>query len=526
VVLLASIIGLDEIVILDGNVPVQSSTFVEAPKRHTRALPKKSPVIDDKPVSAKQPKPDKIIGNEKLMSRKQTKPDRKINENSLDVSRNQVRKVPPGKTKVGNSTPNQIDRSNEKYPWTPNPTPKLSSGTWQEGTDPAARGASLCYPPAFGQLATSRMEQTQWSQAPNDTNNAPTNEDFDVSGRSSVPMLLTLPPDSIACSEQQNHLPFSRHEAVISPVVPPRHDSHSSRRFLPDCQSHETRKRDQAPAAWQSDKKKQHKSQERAFASRSDNPFSSFQHDPNDAESFLDGLAKVNCHPIIPPEELRRIDTSAHARGNLWGQSSRLFTDRRRRQMSANSQFLSNHNILRMKAEEAQAYTKAFAPNQTPYHHVPPSARPFQSQDNHGLHGGNAYYPMLRRQMETDCDMPTQYQDPMSQPHLHYWSNAPIQYDDPSLNRCNQLYFQEHSPPHAALQTGSHFDYEGHATWSDIEASQERHSGFPFASRFAQGKGLQIDSPGMGLWDEQLPAEQSKYDFTFAENDELFPRQI
>lgn len=48
---------------------------------------------------------------------------------------------------------------------------------------------------------------------------------------------------------------------------------------------------------WQHSRRKQQKNQQRAFVSRNDNPFSLFQHDPNDAESFLDGISRREGNP-------------------------------------------------------------------------------------------------------------------------------------------------------------------------------------------------------------------------------------
>jgi hypothetical protein len=57
--------------------------------------------------------------------------------------------------------------------------------------------------------------------------------------------------------------------------------------------------------SWKRAKRQQQQSQQRAFVKKQDNPFSRYQHDPNDSESYLDVLASQNNkYEVIPQEDL------------------------------------------------------------------------------------------------------------------------------------------------------------------------------------------------------------------------------
>jgi hypothetical protein len=70
--------------------------------------------------------------------------------------------------------------------------------------------------------------------------------------------------------------------------------------------------------SWKRLKHQQHKSQQRAFVRRSDNPFKNYKHDPNDTESYLDQLVSSSNETtpksgsIIPPEGFLAIGTVRH----------------------------------------------------------------------------------------------------------------------------------------------------------------------------------------------------------------------
>jgi hypothetical protein len=116
-------------------------------------------------------------------------------------------------------------------------------------------------------------------------------------------------------------------------------------------------------ASWNQAKRKQQKSQQRAFGRKTDNPFAFYQHDPNDAESHLDALSSDNkdSSSIIPAQELdalRRKSVSyqrpriADGRRAVTEQASQ----KRRRNFSPYGR-VSNQELLRMKAAEQEAYS-------------------------------------------------------------------------------------------------------------------------------------------------------------------------
>jgi hypothetical protein len=113
---------------------------------------------------------------------------------------------------------------------------------------------------------------------------------------------------------------------------------------------------------WQQAKRTQIRSQQRVFARKKDNPFSCYQHDPNNAESHLDGLAGRNftkqpkVSGIIPSEALRNLDeicndalsNSKFTHDPSLQRNSRAGASKRPRGNSAND----SHSVLAMKAAE------------------------------------------------------------------------------------------------------------------------------------------------------------------------------
>jgi hypothetical protein len=116
-------------------------------------------------------------------------------------------------------------------------------------------------------------------------------------------------------------------------------------------------------ASWNQAKRKQQKSQQRAFARKKDNPFAFYQHDPNDAESHLDALSSDNkdATSIIPAQELDalRRKSVSHQRPRI-APGRRAVTEqasqKRRRNFPAYGR-VSNQELLRMKAAEQEAYS-------------------------------------------------------------------------------------------------------------------------------------------------------------------------
>jgi hypothetical protein len=116
-------------------------------------------------------------------------------------------------------------------------------------------------------------------------------------------------------------------------------------------------------ASWNQAKRKQQKSQQRAFARKKDNPFAFYQHDPNDAESHLDVLSSDNkdASSIIPAQELDalRRKSGSYQRPRI-ADGRRAVTEqasqKRRRNFSPYGR-VSNQELLRMKAAEQEVYS-------------------------------------------------------------------------------------------------------------------------------------------------------------------------
>ena len=117
---------------------------------------------------------------------------------------------------------------------------------------------------------------------------------------------------------------------------------------------------------WKKQKRQQTSLQERAFGRAKENPFETFKFDPNNIENQLDSAVNKS---ILPPsvmnksQNLNKIHAQRRSRfisGNP-SKSNLLFSagSGRRKRAGITSSRLSNHEILRMKAEEQQAY--AFA---------------------------------------------------------------------------------------------------------------------------------------------------------------------
>ena len=134
-----------------------------------------------------------------------------------------------------------------------------------------------------------------------------------------------------------------------------RHTGHTAKRSYHSQSDGKLRREQQS---WKKTKVRQQKAQQRAFVCKKDNPFSSYRHDPNDAENFLDTLSSQNSPPpsseIIPPEGLHALASAYRVNSNRYASQAvhrRSQNDRRgpRRQTC-----LSGPELLAQK--EAELY--------------------------------------------------------------------------------------------------------------------------------------------------------------------------
>jgi hypothetical protein len=126
--------------------------------------------------------------------------------------------------------------------------------------------------------------------------------------------------------------------------------------------------------SWKQAKREQQRSQQRAFTQKRDNPFSLYKHDPNDAESYLDGLSSRNTElspqsSVIPAEGLqalaRAYQVPRQPRGGIPFHQQRSAAGQRGQQRSAAGQRgrrqvpegrLSERDLLAQKAAEQNEY--------------------------------------------------------------------------------------------------------------------------------------------------------------------------
>jgi hypothetical protein len=141
-----------------------------------------------------------------------------------------------------------------------------------------------------------------------------------------------------------------------------------------------------ANTSWNQQRRKQQKQQGRAFNNKKDNPFASYQHDPNDAESHLESLCldTGNGDKIIPATELDALLRSSTRNPRpLLDLSSRSnqkerSNQRRRRTFSPHGH-VTEQALLRLKADEQDAYV---APANPRYIH--PLTGHLKNHPNHG----------------------------------------------------------------------------------------------------------------------------------------------
>lgn len=135
-----------------------------------------------------------------------------------------------------------------------------------------------------------------------------------------------------------------------SPKVDPHHERSVSTKRTRDI-----------PTLWMKSQKKQQRTQQRAFASTRDNPFSFFQHDPNDAEYFLDDLSRQSRETnttVIPNEVYAGYITGTNPCQRFARQHQPWTHGHRRRRIERES----SQEILRNKAHEAALYSENVAP--------------------------------------------------------------------------------------------------------------------------------------------------------------------
>ena len=146
----------------------------------------------------------------------------------------------------------------------------------------------------------------------------------------------------------------------------PRMQSQTTTQSSRYLQSHQSSKKSKMSTnAWRQAKRKQERSQQRAFSSRKDNPFAFFQHDPNDTEAFLEGLSTrgTSTSSIIPERELEKETLEIASRmprnKRVTNNGGRHTPNPKRRRHTRISplQDVSNEELLRSKAAEHCAFS-------------------------------------------------------------------------------------------------------------------------------------------------------------------------
>eukprot|EP00934_Nitzschia_sp_Nitz4_P004692 Nitzschia sp. Nitz4//scaffold69_size99277//83618//88411//NITZ4_004647-RA/size99277-augustus-gene-0.30-mRNA-1//-1//CDS//3329556757//4682//frame0 len=142
-------------------------------------------------------------------------------------------------------------------------------------------------------------------------------------------------------------------------MVTPATSGTSTNQAVVQCASDPQLRKRAASHEWCNSWRKQQRQQQRAFTSKKDNPFSLFQHDPNDAESFLEDLSSKSRSPsqsVIP------VNLPKHRKppGPMWAN-----TRRRRLPRFENQYRVSDQELLRRKADEANSIAFHGAPGFT-----------------------------------------------------------------------------------------------------------------------------------------------------------------
>jgi hypothetical protein len=328
--LVASVVGLDETCVLDGNSQVHTSTFRASSKVQTR-----NSKLSQKAKPQEKAKTTCHIRNANPKLRHIPK--------STSKSRETFR-VPTLKQHISNGSRQQGDAVNRS-----NPSTTLPFFT-EEGVEKRA-------------AITPQTQRTQMQKATakghpslSPQSIPPVTGVVDCTETWAMTMGGFAQQSSTSQQTSFQSLNSARPAAYVSPLV---HQMHPASKSIGP-----SKKRDHT-GSWNQTKRKQQRSQQRAFASKKDNPFAYFQHDPNDAESFLAGLSTQSSvqSSIIPQAKLQELHRNNHSgvRPSYRSQPRRTFNrppDRKRRNFGGRPQ-VSNQELLRMKAEESQAHVQA-----------------------------------------------------------------------------------------------------------------------------------------------------------------------
>jgi hypothetical protein len=96
---------------------------------------------------------------------------------------------------------------------------------------------------------------------------------------------------------------------------------------------------------WKKSQKHVNRSQQRAFAKKSENPFFQYKHDPNNSEAHLEGLSLVRS-AIIP--QTKRLQDM------MGGTTSKIFQRSKKRYRNENCDHLGGQQLLQQKAAEME----------------------------------------------------------------------------------------------------------------------------------------------------------------------------
>ncbi|CAJ1930861.1 unnamed protein product [Cylindrotheca closterium] len=316
--LFSSVVGLDANCILGGNQKAQPSTFVPSSKK----VPPKSIMASGKKQQQKK--------MQDFSSSQTSKTSRVKDSRNHGKARNSP--FPPHSNGSG--------RSQGRAPLGSKTSPKVARNeAMRRGTKAATPPTQMLPKGSIRVLQnTGGYIQNPCSQnVPDKIDRCHPEDDFIIQ----VPLVPSIIRDS------------RRHAAVVPPLIHGRvlQEDKSNKRSM--------------PPPWHQTKRKQQRSQQRAFASKRDNPFAHFQHDPNDAESYLEGLSLQSQSPrrfqnsLIPQSRLDHLQQHSNQvnrpprQTKTWG-FGRHRMDRRRRNNGVGKPF-SNQELLRIKADESQA---------------------------------------------------------------------------------------------------------------------------------------------------------------------------
>eukprot|EP00980_Cylindrotheca_fusiformis_P007665 scaffold1605_cov141-Cylindrotheca_fusiformis.AAC.28 len=317
--LVASVVGLDETCELEGNSNVHASTFQHSSEASTRNS--KKPTNSH---SHKKAAPTRQIRNANPRFRRPTRESKSVETERQKIATNRLEKknrepeLEMPSDAVTPLTERVVERRAAVTPM-PISTERVLQNKRNMGHDASS--------PNFARQLTGKNQQT---------------DSCAMAEEASVERSMRRPP-----LRPLNNGPV----AYISPV------GMSGR---PPLKPASSKKKREYSGSWNQTKRKQQRTQQRAFASKKDNPFAYFKHDPNDAESFLEDLSAQNSanHSIIPQaklQELHRTNSRDFHTSHHFQRSVHSFNDTKRRRSFGGRPQVSNQDILRMKAAESQA---------------------------------------------------------------------------------------------------------------------------------------------------------------------------